>query len=50
MYATFNMGVGFVAIVPAGSEQETMALAQQHGHEAMVIGEVIEGDRLDLAG
>ena len=50
MYATFNMGVGFVAIVPAGSEQETVALAQQHGHEAMVIGEVIEGDRLDLAG
>ena len=49
MFTTFNMGIGFVMMVPAGTEGESLALAHEHGHTATVMGQVVEGDRLDLA-
>ncbi|HRE06425.1 MAG TPA: AIR synthase-related protein [Opitutaceae bacterium] len=39
-YATFNMGVGFAAYVPADRADEVTALARAAGHEAWVAGTV----------
>jgi len=43
MYRTFNMGIGFVAVVsPPGAEEVQAALAA-HGHRSLAIGEVVTG-------
>lgn len=43
MFNTFNMGIGYVAIVPAGVAGETIDRFSSYGIEAYRIGEVIEG-------
>ena len=48
MFATFNMGIGFVMIVPPGTEAESIALVGDGGHAATVIGRVVPGDHLEL--
>jgi phosphoribosylformylglycinamidine cyclo-ligase len=51
MFNTFNMGVGFVVLVPTDQVNETSTFFQQQGLEAWTIGEVVAGDRnliLDL--
>ncbi|MBW4683258.1 MAG: phosphoribosylformylglycinamidine cyclo-ligase [Microcoleus vaginatus WJT46-NPBG5] len=45
MYNTFNMGIGFVLLVPAAQAEETI----RRFASAYVIGEVVEGDG-DLIG
>ncbi len=46
MWATFNMGVGFVAYVAAGDAEATLAAAKEAGHHAWIGGEVrADGDR-----
>jgi len=42
MYQTFNMGVGFCAIVPAEQESSALEVLQSKGKLASVIGHVIE--------
>lgn len=44
-YGTLNMGAGFVAVVPTEQVQDTLAVAQQCGHTALVAGEVATGPR-----
>ena len=44
MYRTFNMGVGMVLVAPAEEAAEIVATAQELGEEAVVIGEVQEGE------
>ncbi|RJQ73690.1 phosphoribosylformylglycinamidine cyclo-ligase [Pseudonocardiaceae bacterium YIM PH 21723] len=44
-YATFNMGIGYVAVVPADDAQATVDLATKAGYEALIAGEVVAGDR-----
>lgn len=44
MFNTFNMGVGFVAIVPPASVNVALEYFQQAGIEAWKLGEVIAGN------
>ena len=43
MYRTFNMGIGFTAVVPASRVLEVQAVFTHHGHRNWVIGEVAAG-------
>jgi phosphoribosylformylglycinamidine cyclo-ligase len=48
MFATFNMGIGFVLVVPAGTEPEIISLAEENGHSGSVIGRIDEGEEFRL--
>lgn len=43
MFNTFNMGIGFVVIVPPSQTEQTLNWFKSQGIEANTIGEVIEG-------
>jgi len=43
MFHTFNMGIGFVVLVPAEATEQAMTWFQQHGVDAYAIGEVMAG-------
>lgn len=45
MFNTFNMGIGYVAIVPATAVSETIDFFQAQGIESYPIGTVVAGDR-----
>jgi phosphoribosylformylglycinamidine cyclo-ligase len=45
MYRTFNCGIGMVAIVPAESAEDSVALLNSRGETATLIGEVRHGAR-----
>ncbi|MDF5732040.1 MAG: phosphoribosylformylglycinamidine cyclo-ligase [Rhizonema sp. PD38] len=44
MYNTFNMGIGFVLIVPPHQAQQTISYFESHNQAAFAIGEVIAGE------
>ncbi len=44
MFATFNMGVGFIAVVAAADADAAVAALDRAGRPAGVIGEVVTGD------
>jgi phosphoribosylformylglycinamidine cyclo-ligase len=44
-YRTLNMGAGYVAIVSPQDVDETLRAARKAGHDALVAGEVLQGDR-----
>ena len=44
MYNTYNMGVGMSVVVPAGEADTALAVLQENGINAYVIGEIIPGD------
>ena len=51
MYSTFNMGTGYVAVVPAESVDPVISAFAAHGHDTWEIGEVVAGERaVDLVG
>jgi phosphoribosylformylglycinamidine cyclo-ligase len=43
MFRTFNMGIGFVAVVPAAESEAAIDVIAGAGHAATVIGEVVAG-------
>jgi phosphoribosylformylglycinamidine cyclo-ligase len=43
MIETFNMGIGYVVIVPPDQSDETLAWFQAQGWQAFAIGEVVTG-------
>jgi phosphoribosylformylglycinamidine cyclo-ligase len=43
MFDTFNMGIGFVILVPSTQTDRAIELCQTHNIEAWAIGEVIRG-------
>ena len=45
MRRTFNLGIGFLLIVEPSAVPRIEEVASSHGHRAMVVGEVVEGDR-----
>jgi phosphoribosylformylglycinamidine cyclo-ligase len=45
MYRTFNCGIGMIAIVAAQRADEAVRFLNQHGEQAMLIGEVRHGSR-----
>ncbi len=45
MFRTFNMGIGFVVVVPDAAADEAVAVLEAAGRPAGIIGEIEEGDR-----
>ncbi len=43
MYHTFNMGIGFGLVVPPDQGEQALTWFTNHGHEAYVLGTVVEG-------
>ncbi len=44
LYSSFNMGIGFMVVVPQAQVEETLALLAEQGEDATVIGTVQQGD------
>ena len=44
MYNTYNMGIGMLLAVDAADADKTVALAEQAGEKAYIIGEIAEGE------
>ena len=44
-YSTLNMGAGYVAIVSPEDADEALRVARKTGHNALLAGDVVEGDR-----
>jgi phosphoribosylformylglycinamidine cyclo-ligase len=45
MFRVFNMGIGFVIVLPEGAADGAIERLESFGHEAAVIGRVIQGAR-----
>lgn len=45
MYNTYNMGIGMLLAVDAADADKTVALAEQAGEKAYIIGEIAEGKK-----
>ena len=45
MYNTYNMGIGMLLAVDAADADKTIALAEQAGEKAYIIGEISEGEK-----
>ncbi len=45
MRSTFNLGLGFIAVVAPGAEEGVRESFARFGHTTWVVGEVIEGER-----
>ena len=45
MYNTYNMGIGMLLAVDAADAHKTVALAEQAGEKAYIIGEIAEGEK-----
>lgn len=41
MFRTFNMGIGFMAVIPADEALDALELLRQAGHQAYDVGEVV---------
>jgi len=51
MFATFNMGIGYVLVIPHSSAAQALSLLADTGEEAMELGEVVPGSmRVTLGG
>ena len=48
MFNTFNMGVGMVAVVPQACADAALRLLKASGEEAYVLGDVVEGEGVQL--
>ena len=45
MYNTYNMGIGMLLAVDTADADKTVALAEQAGEKAYIIGEIAEGEK-----
>lgn len=43
MARTFNMGIGMIAVVAAAAADDSLAVLHAHGHQPVVVGEVVPG-------
>ena len=51
MFATFNMGIGYVLVIPQSSVAQALSLLADTGEEAMELGEVVPGStKVTLGG
>ncbi len=50
MFRVFNMGIGFVLIVPAGAADEMLAQLRASGETACRLGEAVAGEGVTFAG
>lgn len=44
MAAVFNLGVGMIVVVPAASSVDALARLSEVGHDAWLIGDLVDGD------
>jgi phosphoribosylformylglycinamidine cyclo-ligase len=45
MFRTFNMGVGYLLVVPSAQEREVAAVLTAAGETVHAIGEIVPGER-----
>jgi phosphoribosylformylglycinamidine cyclo-ligase len=43
MLRVFNMGIGMVVVLPADAAHRAISLLGEHGHRAVVMGEIVPG-------
>ena len=48
MFNTFNMGVGMTAVVPETQADAALRLLHEAGEEAYILGEIVEGEGVQL--
>lgn len=45
MFGTFNMGIGYIAVVSPEAVEETLEILKAHGEKATVIGKIASGEK-----
>lgn len=45
MFGTFNMGVGYIAVVSPEDVEQTLSILEANGETATVIGKIVSGDK-----
>ena len=51
MYLAFNMGLGFVLVVPPSAADQALGLLREAGEDAVVVGEIVAGsERVVIEG
>lgn len=45
MFGTFNMGVGYIAVVSPEDVAQTLSILEAHGETVTVIGKIVSGDK-----
>ncbi len=45
MFGTFNMGVGYIAVVAPEDVTQTLSILEAHGETVNVIGKIVSGDK-----
>ena len=48
MFNVFNMGIGMILVVDRADEKQTLDVLRQQGENAWTIGEVVEGEGIEL--
>ena len=48
MYNVFNMGIGFMIIVDEDKAEKTMEVLKANGESPVLLGEIVEGEGVDL--
>ena len=48
MFNVFNMGIGMILVVDRADEKQTLDVLRQQGETAWTIGEVVEGEGIEL--
>ncbi len=48
MFNTYNMGVGMSVVVPAADADKAIRILRENGEDAYLIGEIAEGDGIEL--
>lgn len=48
MYNVFNMGIGFMIVLDAEKVDEAMEVLKANGEKPVVLGEIVEGEGVDL--
>ena len=48
MYNVFNMGIGFMIVVDEDKVEKTMEVLKSNGEKPVLLGEIVEGEGVDL--
>lgn len=48
MYRVFNLGIGFVVVVPPQDAEKTLDILKETGEKAFIIGEVVTGQGVEI--
>lgn len=48
MFRTFNMGIGFILVVPSGEENNILEVISRYGQKGWTLGEVVSGEGVEI--